>query len=105
MKNIFSKNLTFEEQKQISKVLFWLTFILLICAGIMSILGVFADINRICIWSLLSSLALTMGFDGSLKILKRNVRTVILAVVAVSDALYVILLFFLLGRAFMRNFM
>lgn len=105
MKNMFSKNLTFEEQKQISKVLFWLTFILLICAGIMSIFGVFADINRICIWPLLSSLALTMGFDESLKSLKKNVRTATLAVVTVCDALYVIILFFLLGRAFMRNFM
>lgn len=100
MKNIFSKPLTFEEQSNINKVLLWLNFILLICALVMKWFGFYADFNFGSAIFLGMFFINTINFD-SLK--KRDLRTVLLAISIIGDAMYVIPLFFLLGRAFMRN--
>ncbi|MCM1328582.1 MAG: hypothetical protein NC253_04000 [Ruminococcus sp.] len=99
---IFPKNLTSEDEKIFGKVIVGLTFILLACSAVMSWFGFYADFNlgAVGLLGLLWLIALCFG-----KGIKRDIRNVFLAVLAVSDALYVIILFFLLGRAFMRNLM
>ena len=100
MKNVFSKPLTFKEQNNINKVVLWLNFILLIGALVMKWFGVYADFNFGSAFFLGMFFINTLNFD-SLK--KRDFRTVLLATAIVGDALYVLFLFFLLGRAFMQN--
>lgn len=100
MKITVKKKMTFEEQKQINKVVLWLTLILLICATAMSIFGVLADINRGAAYFLGINFISSFSFDKSVK---RSLRTVSLAVSIISDAMYVVFLFFLLGRVFMQN--
>ena len=100
MKNIFSKELTFEEQSNIGKVVLGLDFILFLCAFVMKLFGVYAGFNSG------AAIVLAMGCIGDLSfdsMKKRDLRTVYLATSIIVDATYVLLLFFLLGRAFMQN--
>ncbi|MDE7289841.1 MAG: hypothetical protein K2N71_10135 [Oscillospiraceae bacterium] len=100
MKNIFSKPLTFEEQSNISKVVLGLDFILFICAFVMRLFGVYADFNSGAAFVLAMYCIGALSFD-SMK--KRDLRTVYLATSIIVDAMYVLFLFFLLGRTFMQN--
>ncbi|MDE5742259.1 MAG: hypothetical protein K2H90_07420 [Oscillospiraceae bacterium] len=100
MKNMLLKELTLEEQSNINKVTLWLTLILLICSVVMRIFGVYADFNASAA-SLLAIICLgAFSFEGAKK---RDLRTVCLAVFIVGDAMYVLFLFFLLGRTFMQH--
>ncbi|MBD5140089.1 MAG: hypothetical protein HDT25_01535 [Ruminococcus sp.] len=101
MKNVFSKPLTFKEQSNINKVLLWLNFILLICALVMKWFGIYADFNSSSIF-FLGMFLINAAFTFK-DVKKRDLRTVLLAATIVGDAMYVIPLFFLLGRAFMQN--
>lgn len=100
MKNMFLKDLTFEEQNNINKAVLGLTLILLICAAVMGMFGVYQTFNAVAAFVLgllyfLSPL--------SKKNTNRDFRTVYFAILIVSDAMYVLSLFFLLGRTFMQN--
>ena len=101
MKNVFSKPLTFKEQSNINKVLLWLNFILLICALVMKQFGVYADFNFSSAIFLWFNFIGAVSFDDGVK--KRNLRTIYLAISIIVDAMYVLFLFFLLGRTFMQN--
>lgn len=100
MKVTAKKRLTFEDECKINTIVRWLTLILLICSYAMRYFGVLADINRSFEWFLWTGFISTLCYDRSLK---RNLRTVLLAVNIVVDTMYVISLFFLLGRLFVRN--
>lgn len=100
MKSMFSKELTLKEQSNINKVLLGLTLILLICSAVMRIFGIYADFNSSAA-GLLAIICLgAFSFEG---VKKRDLRTVCLAVYFIADAMYVLSLFFLLGRTFMQH--
>lgn len=97
---MFSKELTLEEQSNINEVVLGLTLILLICSAVMRIFGVYADFNSSAA-GLLAIICLGAFSFESVK--KRDMRTVCLAVYFIADAIYVLCLFFLLGRTFVQN--
>lgn len=100
MKNIFLKEMTFEEQNILHKVIIGLTFILFLCAAVMSWFGVYADFNSGAADLLGMFCLVSLCFK---KDVKKDIRTVFLATLLVGDAMYVLSLFFLLGRTFMQN--
>lgn len=100
MKVTSKKRLTVNDEEKINRVLLWVTLILIICSYAMRHFGVFADVNKSFEWFLWAGFLSALCYNSNLK---RNLRAVTLATNIICDAMYVISLFFLLGRAFVRN--
>lgn len=93
------KNIFLEEQPNLNKVIIGLTFILLFCAIVMRAFGIYPRLNI--------GASFTLGIFCFLSFfIKKNVNSdsynLFLATLIVGDAMYLLSLFFLLGRTFIK---
>lgn len=93
------KNIFLEEQTNLSKAIIWLTFIMLICAVVMRMFGIYLKLNIYAsvilgIFCLLSLFAKKEENNHS--------SNFFLATLIVGDTMYLLSLFFLLGRTFIK---